>query len=165
MTQLAHLPIFHVSYGTNRRSYNVTAASIAERLGGSKVLKREIRSELDLAEAVHQGLSYQSLDHVLQSDDLEPSEAYDLVGSRRTLMRKKKERTRLSPAESDRLARVVRIIARAEEALGERDKAHRWLRKANRALTGKRPLDLLESDAGARMVERILGRIEHGIYS
>ncbi len=46
------------------------------------------------------------------SDDLEPNEAYELVGSRRTLMRKKKERMRLSPAESDRLARVVRIIAR-----------------------------------------------------
>ncbi|MDP9349339.1 MAG: hypothetical protein M3P24_09415 [Gemmatimonadota bacterium] len=92
--------------------------NIAERLGGAKGLKREIRSELDLAEAIHEGLSYQSLDHVLMSDDLEPNEAYELVGSRRTLMRKKKERMRLSPAESDRLARVVRIIARAEEALG-----------------------------------------------
>jgi putative toxin-antitoxin system antitoxin component (TIGR02293 family) len=143
----------------------MTAESIAERLGGAKVLNREVRSDLDLAEAIHEGLSYQSLDHVLMSDDLEPNEAYELVGSRRTLMRKKKERTKLSPAESDRLARVVRIIARAEEALGDREKAHRWLRKANRALAGKRPLDLLDSDAGTRMVERILGRIEHGIYS
>lgn len=143
----------------------MTAQTIAERLGGTRILKREIRSELDLAEAVHEGLSYQSLDHVLESDALEPNEAYELVGSRRTLMRKKQQRVNLSPAESDRLARVVRIIARAEEALGERGKAYRWLRKANRALAGKRPLDLLESDAGARMVERILGRIEHGIYS
>lgn len=143
----------------------MTVESIAERLGGEKVLKREIRSDLDLAEAIHEGLSYQSLDHVLMSDDLEPNEVYELVGSRRTLMRKKKDRTNLSPTESDRLARVVRMIARAEEALGDREKAHRWLRKANRALAGKRPLDLLDSDAGTRMVERILGRIEHGIYS
>ena len=143
----------------------MTAASIAERLGGYGVLKREIRSDLDLAEAIREGLSYRSLEHVLSSDDLEPTEAYELVGSRRTLMRKKKERAKLSPAESDRLARVVRIIARAEEALGDREKAHRWLRKANRALSGQRPIDLLDSDAGTRMVERILGRIEHGIYS
>lgn len=143
----------------------MTVESIAERLGGEEVLEREIRSELDLAEAIHEGLSYRSLDHVLMSDDLEPGEAYELVGSRRTLMRKRKERTRLSSAESDRLARVVRIIARSEEALGDRERAHRWLRKENRALAGKRPLDLLDSDAGTRMVERILGRIEHGIYS
>lgn len=143
----------------------MTVESIAERLGGAAILKRDVRSDLDLAELVQEGLSYQSLDHVLQSDDLEPDEAYELVGSRRNLMRKKKERTKLSPTESDRLARVVRTIARAEEALGDRDRARRWLRKANRALAGRRPIDLLDSDAGTRMVERVLGRVEHGIYS
>lgn len=143
----------------------MTAGTIAERLGGARVLKREVRSDLDLAAAIHQGLSYDALAHVLASEDLKPAEAYALVGSRRTLLRKKAARTNLSATESDRLARVVRIIARAEEALGERDKAHRWLRSPNRALEGRRPLDLLESDVGARMVERILGRIEHGVYS
>jgi putative toxin-antitoxin system antitoxin component (TIGR02293 family) len=143
----------------------MTIANIAERLGGERVLEREIRSEIELAEAIRDGLSYESLDHVLRSEDLGASEAYELVGSRRTLMRKKKEGTPLSPSESDRLARVVRVIARAEEALGDHRSAHRWLRTPNRALVGKRPLDLLSSDAGARVVERVLGRIEHGVYS
>lgn len=140
-------------------------AEIAERLGGRKVLRREVRSELDLAEVVRDGMSYGALDHVLRSDDLEASEAYALVGSRRTLLRKKQEGKKLSPAESDRLTRVVRIIARTEEALGNREKAHAWLRLPNRALGGQQPLDLLDSDAGSRMVERILGRIEHGVFS
>jgi putative toxin-antitoxin system antitoxin component (TIGR02293 family) len=43
--------------------------------------------------------------------------------------------------------------------------AARWLRRPNRALGGERPLDLLTSDAGARVVEQVLGRIEHGVYS
>lgn len=143
----------------------MTAEGVAERLGGTKTLKRRVRSELELAEAIREGFSFQALDHVVAADDLEPVEAYRLVGSRRTLMRKKQERKRLSPAESDRLTRAVRVIARAEEALGDREKARRWLRKENRALAGQRPLDLLDSDAGARMVERVLGRIEHGVYS
>lgn len=143
----------------------MTVGAIAERLGGRSILRREVRSELELAEAIREGLSYGALDHVLRSDDLEPNEAYALVGSRRTLLRKKQEGKRLSPAESDRLTRVVRIIARAEEALEDRDRAHRWLRKPNRALGGQQPLDLLDSDAGSRMVERVLGRIEHGIFS
>jgi len=37
--------------------------------------------------------------------------------------------------------------------------------KANRALGGRVPLHLLDSDAGAQAVERVLGRIEHGVYS
>jgi putative toxin-antitoxin system antitoxin component (TIGR02293 family) len=143
----------------------MTITGVAERLGGAAVLEREVRSELDLADAIQEGLAYRALEHVLASDDLKPAEAYALVGSRRTLMRKKKEQAKLSPTESDRLARVVRIIARAEDALGEREKAHRWLRRPNRALGGRRPIDLLDSDAGTRMVERVLGRIEHGVYS
>lgn len=143
----------------------MTATAIAERLGGRRVFRREVRSELELAEAVRDGLSYDALAHVLRSEDLEPGEAYTLVGSRRTLLRKKQEGTKLSPAESDRLARVVRLIGRAEEALGDRAKAHGWLRRPNRALAGQPPLDLLDSDAGTRMVERILGRIEHGVFS
>ena len=143
----------------------MTAIYIAGRLGGSAVLNREIRSSLDLADAIKAGLPYRSLEHVLSSEDLQPEEAYTLVASRRTLLRRRQERSRLSPGASDRLARVVRTIAHAEEALGDRSKAYRWLRAANRALAGNRPLDVLESDAGARLVERILGRIQHGIYS
>ena len=150
---------------TEPEEVKVTVENLAERLGGAAILEREIRSELDLVEAIQEGLSCRSLDHVIAADDLEPSEAYEIVGSRRTLMRKRKSEARLSPAESDRLARAVRLIARAEESLSGRERAHRWLRAPNRALEGRRPLDLLDSDAGTRMVERILGRIEHGVYS
>lgn len=54
-------------------------------------------------------------------------------------------------------------MARAEEALGDAVKARRWLRKPNRALQGRVPLDLPRSEAGARIVEQVLGRIEHGL--
>jgi putative toxin-antitoxin system antitoxin component (TIGR02293 family) len=63
------------------------------------------------------------------------------------------------------LARLARLLVRAEEALGDREKAHRWLSTPNRALGGRRPLTLLDNDAGALAVERVLGRIEHGVYS
>ena len=49
--------------------------------------------------------------------------------------------------------------------LGDPEKAGRWLSQPNRALDGQRPLTLLDSDAGALAVERVLGRIEHGVYS
>jgi putative toxin-antitoxin system antitoxin component (TIGR02293 family) len=40
-----------------------------------------------------------------------------------------------------------------------------WLRTPNTALRGETPISLLETDIGARMVERVLGRIEHGVIS
>jgi putative toxin-antitoxin system antitoxin component (TIGR02293 family) len=67
---------------------------------------------------------------------------------------------RLTAEESDRLARAVWLAAYAEEAVGNVEKAARWLRTPNRALVGKRPLD---SDVGTRMVEQVLGRVEYGL--
>jgi putative toxin-antitoxin system antitoxin component (TIGR02293 family) len=141
----------------------MTAATVAAKLGGRRVLKREVRSELDLAALVREGLPVAALEFLARR--LMAGEIYRLIGSPRTLQRKRAAGTRLSPDESDRLTRVARLIARAEEALGDPATAIHWLRRENRALGGVRPLQALDSDAGALAVERVLGRIEHGVYS
>ena len=146
----------------------MTALQVANMLGGKRVLRRTITSDLELASAVNAGLPSGSLDYVLERVEghIERNEdVYRIVGSARTLQRKRSSRAALSAGESDRLARFARILVRAEEALGEREKALKWMSRPNRALEGKRPLVLLNSDAGTLAVERILGRIEHGIFS
>jgi putative toxin-antitoxin system antitoxin component (TIGR02293 family) len=80
-------------------------------------------------------------------------------------MARRKEERRLSASESDRLYRLARIAARAEEVLGASEEARRWLVAPNRALGSVAPLSLLDTDEGARQVEAILGRLEHGVFS
>lgn len=143
----------------------MSAQVLADRLGGTDVLHREVKSDLDIAALIEKGLPLRVVDVVLESGLLDTNELYTLVVPRRTLAHRKERQSALSPEQSDRLARVVRAITRAEEALGDSEKATRWMRKENRALGGRRPLDLLASDAGTRMVDRVLGRIEHGVYS
>jgi putative toxin-antitoxin system antitoxin component (TIGR02293 family) len=141
----------------------MTAEGLATLMGGRRVLRRDVRSDLDLVDAIEGGLPTRAIDELLRADLLDAAEIYDLVVPRRTLAHRREKRQPLSSEESDRLTRVVRAVGRAEEALGERERAARWLRQSNRALSGKRPIDLLDSDVGARMVERVLGRIEHGV--
>lgn len=146
----------------------VSVRAVAERLGGMRVLGRELRSDSDLIDAVRAGLPVAALEALL--DELgsaagQQAVIYRAVGSARTLQRKRAARGRLSIDESDRLARLARIVVRAEEALGDRENAHRWLAKPNRALGGVPPFELLDSDAGSLTVERILGRIEHGVHT
>jgi putative toxin-antitoxin system antitoxin component (TIGR02293 family) len=64
--------------------------------------------------------------------------------------------------ESDRLYRLARIVALAKQFLGENEIAIRWLKTPNRALGGKLPLDLIDTEPGARSVENVLGRIAYG---
>lgn len=71
----------------------------------------------------------------------------------------------MSDAPTDRQSRESRLIAQASEALGDRARAERWLGKPSRALDGRRPTDLLDSDDGALEVEQLLVRIQHGVYS
>jgi putative toxin-antitoxin system antitoxin component (TIGR02293 family) len=143
-------------------------SSVARKLGGHRVLRETVTSDLQLAQLVRAGLPAQALDHVM--DELSPAvaaqaEIYRVVGSARTLQRKRTARKPLSADESDRLARLARLVVRAEEALGSVHAAHRWLAKPNRALGGAAPLHLLDSDAGTLAVAQVLGRIEHGVYS
>jgi putative toxin-antitoxin system antitoxin component (TIGR02293 family) len=141
----------------------MTAHNVAERLGGQQVLKRAVENDFDLIEAIEGGLPVAAVESVIRDGTFSASELHELVLPRRTFTHRKQKGQCLTADESDRLTRAVRLASRAEEAIGDRAKAARWLRKPNRALVGKRPLDLLESDVGARMVEQVLGRIEHGL--
>ena len=48
---------------------------------------------------------------------------------------------------------------------GDKGKAHRWLRKPKRTLGQATPLTYLASEAGARLVEDMLYRIDSGFFA
>ena len=50
----------------------------------------------------------------------------------------------------------------AKQYLGDDETATQWLKRPNRALGGKIPLDSVDTELGARTVENILGRIAYG---
>ena len=140
--------------------------TIAEVLGGRKVLHKVIRKPDDLAQLVREGLPATSLSILAQKLDLGSTILSRKLGiPLRTLTRRLSKGSRLTPAESDRTVRLARVFAGAVEMIGDQAKAAEWLQTPNRALGGKRPLDQLDTDIGARAVEDILGRIAYGVYS
>lgn len=139
----------------------MTVAELAEALG---VGEAGIRSELDLLDAVSRGLPTVAVDAVVHSGVLSADEADRLVIGRRALAARKARGQDLTRDESDRLARIARVNAVALEQFGSAEKAGRWLRKANRALGGRVPLELLATGEGARVVEETVMRIAHGLF-
>jgi len=53
----------------------------------------------------------------------------------------------------------------AETVFGDAEFAKKWLTLPNPALDDRIPIQMAETDAGAREVEVILTRIAHGVYS
>jgi len=140
--------------------------AIAEVLGGRKVLGKAIKKPDDLARLVRKGLPASSVTALAEKLHLGNNVLSRKLGiPQRTLTRRLSQRSLLTSAESDRTVRMARVYANAVEMIGDQEKAILWLGTPNRALGGEKPLDQLDNDLGARMVEDILGRIAYGVYS
>jgi len=120
----------------------------------------------ELLEHIKRGLDYRSWESFIRNTELRKEDAVNLVQiSSRTLSRRKVE-GRLHPVESDRLVRAARIFSLASDLFdGNVGSARRWLTAAQPALGGSTPIEYASTEPGAREVEALIGRLEHGIPS
>lgn len=124
-----------------------------------------VRDKLTLIERIEAGFPYRTLVRLQESLAIPVGEVAEVVRIPvRTLTRRKKE-GRLRPEESERVLRIARLIEDATRLHeGDLDQARTWLKTPKRALDGKTPLEMGRTEVGAREVENLLGRLEHGVY-
>jgi putative toxin-antitoxin system antitoxin component (TIGR02293 family) len=123
----------------------------------------EVRSEADFLKLLERGVPVTALAELAKQEALSPDDIDRLIIPRRTLAHRKGKAQPLNRVESERAVRVASLTALAEETFANRAKAQTWLRRPTSALGGRRPIDLLDSEPGARLVEQLLYRIGHGI--
>jgi putative toxin-antitoxin system antitoxin component (TIGR02293 family) len=136
--------------------------AVVHELGGKRALGRALSSDRDLREAIREGFPPAVVEELMRASGLTLKElagALDL--SPRSLQRRRRS-GRLARFESDRLYRLARIVAIANQYLGDHERATRWLKRPNRVLGGIAPVSAIDTELGARQVENILGRIAYG---
>jgi putative toxin-antitoxin system antitoxin component (TIGR02293 family) len=142
---------------------------VMDLLGGTRVIRRKLRHSLDIHEALRQGLPAAALTHLIDNVALLHDHALlELaVGmSLRTFQRFKLAPTRpLSAEQSGRAWKFAEILAKATAVLGTQDEAEEWLVRPASGLDQRRPIELLATQAGARLVEDFLERLEYGVYA
>jgi len=142
---------------TATQSRSVVDAQVRARSAGPLAIAARIKAGLPVKEfdrlREHLGLSVEAL-----------SKKIDI--STATLSRRRQSGRPLDAQHSDRLIRFARLFRLATALYdGDAAAARRWLSTAARALGGLAPLDVAETEAGAREVERLIGRLEHGVYT
>ncbi len=136
--------------------------AVVDSLGGEAVFGRRFERDVDLQAAIREGFPQQVVGELMEAADLSLEQlAACLDLSPRSLQRRRRE-GRLARYESDRVYRLARIVTLAKSSLGDGDAATRWLKRPNRALGGKPPLAVIDTELGARAVENVLGRIAFG---
>ncbi len=139
------------------------ADRIVELLGGKRALGSTPDTEAAFIALIRSGLPFPSFQKATAALRLSLRDVERVLGlSTRSLQRRKAGR--LTATESERILRLVRAAARAERVLGDPAAALDWLGSPNRALGGESPLQLLDTELGAKRVLDVLGRIEHGVY-
>ena len=119
-----------------------------------------------LAALVQAGLPARMIREVAEALAVSPMQFAQTVQiAPRTLLRRLSDDARLKADESERVLRIARLLKRATDVLEGEEEAARWFRHPLRTLGGKAPLDMCATEPGAREVETVLGRLEHGVFA
>ena len=137
--------------------------------GGSdytRLLGLKASDAFELRERVEEGLPYSALERFQRNVSLPMAEITELVQIPPRTLTRRKASGRLHTDESDRLVRASRVVGRALDLFeGDLAAAKAWLSSPQHALAGATPLAMARTGVGAREVESLVGRLEHGVFS
>jgi len=123
----------------------------------------DIRRRLELVEDIREGFSFQQVAALAKEAGVGLDELIEFGVVPRRTWTHSKQNQRFTPTQSARLARFFRVQQKATSTFGSGEKAMHWLKRPTKPLQNNAPVSLLDTEEGARLVEELLTRIDHGI--
>jgi len=143
--------------------------AVTDLLGGVRVLKHQVQRPLDVHDVLVHGLPGEAVLHLI--DKLVTRHDFGslerAVGmSLRTFQRRRGAPAKpLNQEQSGRTWKFAEILAKATATFGSQEEAEQWLERPAMGLDQRRPIDLLATPAGTKIVEDFLERLEYGVYT
>lgn len=123
----------------------------------------DLRRRLELVDQIREGFPFPLVGALAKETGVPVEQLVEFGVIPRRTWTHSKQNQRFTPTQSARLARFFRIHQRARDTFSSEDKAMQWLKRPTKPLQNNAPLDLLDTEEGARLVEDLLTRIDHGI--
>jgi putative toxin-antitoxin system antitoxin component (TIGR02293 family) len=114
---------------------------------------------------VQDGVAIQHFEELRRLFEIPSEELAAKVGMSRATFHRRQKEGKFTVDESDKVMRFTRLLFAAISVFGSEEQARAWLKAPQYGLGGAVPLVYAETEVGAREVEHLLGRIEHGVYS
>jgi putative toxin-antitoxin system antitoxin component (TIGR02293 family) len=109
------------------------------------------------------GVPAKRVQELIERGVLGAKQVYRVIPER-TFNRRLVNRETLKVSEGDAIARFVRVTREANKIFGDAAFARKWLNLPNPVLGGRVPIELAETDVGAREVEGALLSFAYGDY-
>lgn len=121
---------------------------------------------MQLIELLSMGLPVSVLDNIHEWTEMSKTDILRITGiNERNVARRKSAGGTLTPGESERVARFVRVLDTAVDYFGCKQDAYDWLQSPVRGLGNVAPIDLIATESGALEVTDLIGRLEHGVFA
>lgn len=121
---------------------------------------------LEAERIVERGLPLGAIDRLAEASGMSYERIKKLARLTAATLARRRRAGRLSPEESERILRISRVFEGAVHLFrGDRAAATRWLDTPLPALANRAPMDLSRTEVGAREVEDLIGRIQHGVVT
>lgn len=114
--------------------------------------------------AIRAGLPYKVFQRLYEHLNVPQSVLTDHLGISLSTLHRRKQEGSFKPVESDRLWRYLNLYSKAVDVLESEAAARHWLTTSKLALGGRTPLATAQTEIGAKEVENLLIRIEHGVF-
>ena len=120
----------------------------------------------ELIQQLERGLPFKAFDALESNSGVSGSLLASIIGIPERTLARRKSAGKLTPDESERLLRISTIFEKAVELHeGDTAAAVNWLTTPKKTLNHQSPLVYSRTELGAREVENLIGRLEHGIFS
>jgi putative toxin-antitoxin system antitoxin component (TIGR02293 family) len=142
------------------------AASLGHSEIPGRTLGLRAQNPGELIRQVERGFSFNALRCMESHSGISVARIAAIIGiPERTLARRRSE-GRLTSDESERLLRISRVFESAVDLFeGDSTNALKWLTTPKKAFENQTPLAYSRTELGAREVENLMGRLEHGVFS
>ena len=123
----------------------------------------DVRRRLELVEDIRGGFVFAQVAALAKEAGVALEELVEFGIIPRRTFTHSKQNQRFTATQSARLARFFRIQQKAKSTFASEETAMQWLKRPTEPLQNHAPVSLLDTEEGARLVEDLLTRIDHGV--
>lgn len=147
------------------QSLVVKALLPAEKIDGGRVRENtQIEGVAPVVDQIRAGLPIEEFFALQDLLKVSEDELARVLGISIATLHRRKKSGRLDARESERVVRFACLFGRAMEVFETEKAARGWLRTEAPGLAGETPLTYADTEYGAREVEALLVRIDHGVF-
>ena len=118
----------------------------------------------DLIRKVQRGFPVSSFEKLRRKLDVSDKLLSQVINIPMRTLTRRKQQGRLNVVESEKVLRIARLYDKALEVFEDEEAAEKWLKEPARGLGGVIPLEYAKTELGAQEIEKLLIRIEHGVF-